>query len=109
MAAPESPRDFALPDVRTLSQLVEEAVQRGGHQAWGDCVMILATTALRITEVAGLQVGGDVEPPSWAVDRAQADVPGRGGLATKETMAGGVVRCLSSSRCRSSYGRAGEI
>lgn len=53
MAAPESPRDFALPDVHTLSRLVEEAVQRGGHQAWGDCVMILATTALRISEVAG--------------------------------------------------------
>ena len=33
MATPESPRDFALPDVRTLSRLVEEAVQRGGHQA----------------------------------------------------------------------------
>ena len=57
MAGPESPRDFALPDVRTLSRLVEEAVQRGGHQAWGDYVMILATTALRISEVAGLQVG----------------------------------------------------
>jgi integrase len=55
--AQESPRDFALPDVGTLSRLVEEAVQRGGHQAWGDCVMILATTALRISEVAGLQVG----------------------------------------------------
>jgi hypothetical protein len=25
MAAPESPRDFALPDVRTLSRLVEDA------------------------------------------------------------------------------------
>jgi hypothetical protein len=29
----------------------------GGHQAWGDCMMILATTALRISEVAGLKVG----------------------------------------------------
>ena len=73
MAAPESPRDFALPDVRTLSRLVEEAVQRGGHQAWGDCVMILATTALRISEVAGLQVG-DVDL-RHAVDRPEADVP----------------------------------
>jgi hypothetical protein len=41
------------PDVRTLSRLVDGAVERGGHQAWGDCVMILATTALRISEVAG--------------------------------------------------------
>jgi integrase len=45
-----------------LNRLVEEAVQRRGHQAWGDCVMILATTALRISEVAGLQVG-DVDLP----------------------------------------------
>src|SRR5215218_7782317 len=57
MAAQESPRDLALPNVDTLSRLVEEAVERGGHQTWGDCVMILATTALRISEVAGLQVG----------------------------------------------------
>jgi hypothetical protein len=26
-------------------------------RAWGDCVMILATTALRICEMAGLQGG----------------------------------------------------
>ena len=55
-AALESPRDFALPNVQALTQLVDGAVQRGGHQAWGDCVMILATTALRISEVAGLEV-----------------------------------------------------
>jgi hypothetical protein len=35
MAAPESPRDFALPDVSTLSRLVEEAMRRGGHQSLG--------------------------------------------------------------------------
>ena len=34
IAAQESPRDFALPDVGTLSRLVEEAVQ-SGHQALG--------------------------------------------------------------------------
>ena len=28
-----------------------------GHDAYGDTVMILATTALRISEVAGLRVG----------------------------------------------------
>jgi hypothetical protein len=57
MAAPKGRRDFALPDVRTFSQLVAEAVQSGGHQAWGNCVMILATTASRFSEVAGLEVG----------------------------------------------------
>jgi integrase len=74
-SGPESPRDFALPDVRTLSRLVDGAVERGGHQAWGDCVMILATTALRISEVAGLEVAD--------VDLRRG--PGRGGLVTKET------------------------
>jgi hypothetical protein len=56
MAAPKGRRDFALPDVRTFSQLVAEAVQSGGHQAWSNCVMILATTASRFSEVAGLEV-----------------------------------------------------
>jgi integrase len=84
MAAKESPRDFALPDVRTLSRLVDEAVQRGGHQTWGDCVMILATTALRISEVAGLQVG-DVDLPHGLLTVRRQTYPGRGGLVTKET------------------------
>jgi integrase len=82
--AQESPRDFALPDVGTLSRLVEEAVQRGGHQAWGDCVMILATTALRISEVAGLQVG-DVDLLRGLLAVRRQTYPGRGGLVTKET------------------------
>ena len=85
MAAPENPRDFALPDVRTLSRLVEEAVQRGGHQAWGDCVMILATTALRISEVAGLQVSDIDLTHGLLTVRRQQTYPGRGGLVTKET------------------------
>ena len=38
LASPESPRDSALPDVRALRQLVDGAVLRGGHLAWGDCV-----------------------------------------------------------------------
>ena len=32
-------------------------VEAGEHQSWGDVVTILATTALRISEVAGLLVG----------------------------------------------------
>jgi integrase len=82
--AQESPRDFALPDVGTLSRLVEEAVQRGGHQACGDCVTILATTALRISEVAGLQVC-DVDLLRGRLAVRRQTYPGRGGLVTKET------------------------
>ena len=59
-------------------------MQRGGHQAWGDCVMILATTALRISEVAGLQVG-DVDLPRGLLTVRRQTYPGRGGLITKET------------------------
>jgi integrase len=70
--------------VGTLSRLVEEAVHRGGHQALGDCVMILATTALRISEVAGLQVG-DVDLPHGLLNVRRQTYPGRGGLVTKET------------------------
>jgi integrase len=60
--------------------------------------MILATTALRISEVAGLQVG-DVDLLRGLLTVRRQTYPGRSGLATKETRAGGVVRCRSSSRC----------
>ncbi len=55
---PANPRDLALPDVATLHRLVAVVVDRGGAQCWGDMVMLLATTALRISEVSGLVVGG---------------------------------------------------
>jgi integrase len=83
-AAPEGPRDFALPDVVTLNRLVDAAVQRGGHRVWGDCVMILATTALRISEVAGLQVA-DVNLARLLPTVRRQTYPDRGGLVTKET------------------------
>ncbi|WP_344802062.1 site-specific integrase [Microlunatus ginsengisoli] len=83
-AGPESPRDLALPDVAVLTRLVEAAADRGGHQAWGDCVMILATTALRISEVAGLQVG-DVDLSRGLLHVRRQTYPGRGGLVTKQT------------------------
>ena len=67
-----------------MSRLVEEVVQRGGRQACGDCVMILATTALRISEVAGLQVG-DVDLLRGLLAVRRQMYPGRGGLVTKET------------------------
>jgi integrase len=74
----------ALPDVSTLSRLVAEAVQRGGYRARGDCVMILATTALRIREVAGLQVG-DVDLIRGLLAVRRQTYPRGGGLVTKET------------------------
>ena len=46
--------------------------------------MILATTALRISEVAGLQVG-DVDLPHGLLTVRRQTYPGRGGLVTKET------------------------
>ena len=51
MAARRESSRFRLAGRAHVGRLVEEAVRRGGHQAWGDCVMILATTALRISEV----------------------------------------------------------
>jgi integrase len=50
----------------------------------GDCVMILATAALRISEVAGLQVG-DVDLLRGLLTVRRQTYPGRGGLVTKET------------------------
>jgi integrase len=79
-------------------QLVDGAVLRGGHQAWGDCVMILATTALRISEVAGLEVG-DVDLARGLLNVRRQTYPGRVGLVTKETKAADGARYRSSTRC----------
>lgn len=83
-AHPSSPRDLALPDVDTLDRLVAGVVAAGGHQSWGDAVMILATTALRISEVSGLRVG-DVDLDHRLLYVVRQTYPGRGGLVTKET------------------------
>ncbi|GAA1430864.1 site-specific integrase [Microlunatus lacustris] len=79
-----SPRDLALPDVATLQLLVARVVAAGEHQSWGDVVTLLATTALRISEVAGLQVG-DVDLHRGLLEVSRQIYPGRGGLVTKET------------------------
>jgi integrase len=79
-----SPRDLALPDVVTLDRLVLGAIEAGGHQSWGDVVTILATTALRISEVAGLRVG-DIDLSRGLLYVLRQTYPGRGGLVTKET------------------------
>jgi hypothetical protein len=75
---------FRLAGHRHFGRLVEEAVQRGGHQAWGDCVMILATTALRISEWP------DCKWATWTsfvglLALRRQTYPGRVGLVTKET------------------------
>jgi integrase len=79
-----SPRDLALPDVPTLDRLVSAVVDAGGHRSWGDMVTILATTALRISEVSGLRVG-DVDLDRGLLHVFRQTYPGRGGLVTKET------------------------
>ena len=78
------PRDLALPDVATLNALVVEVVARGRHQCWGDMVMLLATTAMRISEVSGLLVG-DVDLDAGLMHVGRQTYPGRGGLITKTT------------------------
>jgi len=79
-----SPRDLALPDVFALNQLVERVAVAGNDQCWGDMVTILATTALRISEVSGLQVG-DVDLVRGLLHVERQTYPGRGGLITKQT------------------------
>jgi integrase len=79
-----NPRDLALPDVATLDRLVTGVVAAGKHQSYGDMVTILATTALRISEVSGLQVG-DVDLDSGLLTVSRQTYPGRGGLVTKQT------------------------
>jgi len=83
-AGPSSPRELALPDVPTLDRLVAKVVEADGHQSWGDMVTILATTALRISQVSGLRVS-DVEIDRGLLHVLRQTYPGRGGLVTKET------------------------
>jgi integrase len=56
----------------------------GGHQSYGDVVTILATTALRISEVSGLVVG-DIDLDRGLLQVNRHTYPGRGGLVTKQT------------------------
>ncbi|UPK73175.1 site-specific integrase [Nocardioidaceae bacterium SCSIO 66511] len=81
---PANPRELALPDVATLNQLVAELVTAGRHQSWGDMAMVLATTAMRISEAAGLRVG-DVDLENGLIHVVRQTYPGRGGLVTKTT------------------------
>ena len=76
-----APRDLALPDIAALERLVAGVIESGGHASYGDMVTILATTALRISEVAGLRVG-DVDLAHGLMQVARQTYPGRGGLVT---------------------------
>lgn len=79
-----NPRDLALPDVETLYRIADAAVMKGRHKCWGDAVVILATTAMRISEVAGLFVA-DVDLDHGIIPVRRQTYPGRGGLVTKAT------------------------
>lgn len=79
-----NPRELALPDVATLNRLVEAVADKGGHQCWGDMVTLLATTAMRFSEVSGLQVR-DIDLEAGLIEVRRQTYPGRGGLVTKAT------------------------
>jgi integrase len=70
--------------VATLQRLVAAVIEAGNDQAWGDAVTLLATTAMRISEVPGLRVG-DVDLDRGLLQVARQTYPRRGGLVTKET------------------------
>ena len=109
---PSSPRDLALPDVATLARLVARAIEAGRHPAYGDVVTILATTALRISEVSGLRVG-DVDLDRGLLQVSSQTYPGRGGLVTKQTKgrrrrAVPVIEPLRRTLARLTVGRGPE-
>ncbi len=73
-----NPRELALPDVATLTRLVDAVVDEGGHQCWDDMVTVLATTAMRFSEVSGLQVR-DIDLLAGLIDVRRLTYPGHGG------------------------------
>jgi integrase len=84
----EAVRDGIIPrnpaSVAILEQLVARVVEAGKDQSWGDVVTILATTALRISEVSGLRVGA-IDLVRGLIHVHRQTYPGHGGLVTKET------------------------
>jgi integrase len=87
-------------------------VEAGKDQSWGDVVTILATTALRISEVSGLRVV-DVDLVRGLIHVLRQTYPGRGGLVTKETKGrrrrtGPIIDPLRPTLVRLTAGRRGE-
>ena len=78
-----NPRDLALPDVATLDLPVVRVVEAGGHRSYGDLGTMLASTALRISEVSEMQVGG-VDLEFGLLTVARQTYPDAG-LVTKQT------------------------
>ena len=68
----------------TLDRLVASLVAEGRDECWGNMVTLLATTAMRISEVSGLTVG-DVDLAGGIIHVQRQTYPGRGGLVTKAT------------------------
>ncbi|WP_166354298.1 tyrosine-type recombinase/integrase [Phytoactinopolyspora limicola] len=81
---PPNPRDLALRDTTDLDRLVAALIEKGHHQSWGDTATLLATTAARISEIAGLRVG-DIDWKQMLINIERQTYPGRGGLVTKPT------------------------
>jgi len=96
-SGPSSPRDLALPDVDALHRLVAAVVESGAHQCWGDMVTILATTAMRISEVSGLRIG-DVDLGRGVIHVSRQTYPGRGASSPRRPRVGDAARCRSSIR-----------
>lgn len=106
---PANPHELALPDVATLETLVAELVDAGQHKAWGDMTMGLATTALRISEAAGLRVG-DIDFDNGLISVVRQTHTGRGGLITKPTKGRRrrqvpIIDALQPTRARLTIGR----
>lgn len=80
-------RSKALADITTLNRLCDGLTARaGGPEVWAQVVIMLATTAARIAEVAGMRlcdVARDGDEMVWTVRRQST--PGPGGLLDKGT------------------------
>lgn len=78
----ESPRSHAIPDLATLTRLVDAVANV--HRTYADHVLLCALLAARGAEVAGLDCG-DVDLDVGVVHIRRQVYPGAGGLITKPT------------------------
>ena len=78
----ESPRSHAIPDLASLTRLVDAVANV--HRTYADHVLLCALLAARGSEVAGLECG-DVDLEVGVVHIRRQVYPGAGGLITKPT------------------------